>query len=122
MESMGMEPHPERDVNVTMKTEVARVVVYFSSMDQETIVESASVTSTSLLSNLGGALSLYLGISMVMFLEIIEILPLIALAFVNRCFGIGHAPTANPPPRKRASRRIARMEYPISSAWVVNPD
>ncbi|CAG0894005.1 unnamed protein product [Darwinula stevensoni] len=78
--------------------------------------------STSLLSNLGGALSLYLGISMVMFLEIIEILPLIALAFVNRCFGIGHAPTANPPPRKRASRRIARLEYPISSAWVVKPD
>ncbi|CAG0894001.1 unnamed protein product, partial [Darwinula stevensoni] len=101
----------------TMKMEVVKVIIYFSSIAQETITESPSVTGTSLLSNLGGALSLYLGISVVMILEVIEILPLMVLAFIGRCFGVGQKPMENPPPKRRVSRRSARSGYPSHLAW-----
>ncbi|CAG0894007.1 unnamed protein product [Darwinula stevensoni] len=104
----------------SISTEVVKLLIYFSSVTQETMEESPAVTSITLLSNLGGALSLYLGISLVMFLEIIEIIPMIALAYISKCFGIGHKPPEDPPPRKRVPRR--RAEHPIASAWGMKPN
>ncbi|CAG0893797.1 unnamed protein product [Darwinula stevensoni] len=104
-----------------MKSEVVKVVIYFSSIIKETIAESPSVTSTDLLSSLGGALSLYLGISLVMFLEIIEIIPLAVLAFISKCFGIDQEQN-NPPPRRRVPcRSAAPLENPAPNAWNTKP-
>ncbi|CAG0893796.1 unnamed protein product [Darwinula stevensoni] len=117
MGSMELGTQLQTHGNDTMKMEVVKLIIYFSSIAQETITESPSVTDTSLLSNLGGALSLYLGISLVMLLEVIEILPLLVLAFINKCFGIGRKPMENPPPKRRVPRRSAREGYPSPIAW-----
>ncbi|CAG0887011.1 unnamed protein product [Darwinula stevensoni] len=104
MGSMALGSQLKKGESAT-KGEVVKLVIYFSSMVRENVVEYPSVTSVSLLSTLGGALSLYLGISLVMFVEVIEILPLMILAFLGKFFGLGRKSVANPELKKRVPRR-----------------
>ena len=48
--------------------------MFFSSLTYENIVESPAMTFGQLMSNLGGLLGLYLGVSFVAFFEVIELL------------------------------------------------
>ncbi len=48
--------------------------MFFTSLTYENIVETPAMTVGELLSNLGGALSLYLGISFVAAFEIVELI------------------------------------------------
>ena len=66
---------------------------------------------------MGGALSLYLGISLVMFLEIIEILPLMLLALLHKGLGIGRKFQAKPISRKRAPHPMEGEKFPVEVGW-----
>ena len=50
----------------------AKVNVYYESMKYEVTIDSLSVTSEDLLSKFGGTLGLFLGISFLSFIEIVE--------------------------------------------------
>ena len=53
---------------------IFQVDVFFTSLTYENIEETPAMTVASLMSNLGGALSLYLGVSFVAAFEIIELI------------------------------------------------
>ena len=57
--------------------------IYFDSMDVQEVVENAQYTPTSFLSTLGGAVSLYLGISLVSSMEGLELLIRYIVAIVH---------------------------------------
>ena len=50
-----------------------QVDVFFTSLSYENIVETPAMTVGQLMSNLGGALSLYLGVSFVAAFEVLEL-------------------------------------------------
>ena len=60
--------------------EFARLHVYYKSLKSEVIAETPMVTTRQFINNLGGALSLWLGISFVTILEVVELI--IDVAFV----------------------------------------
>ena len=47
--------------------------IYFGSLDVTSIVESPEFENGALLNSLGGALSLFLGVSLVMIFEVVEV-------------------------------------------------
>ena len=62
-----------------------QVDVFFTSLTYENIVETPSMTGIELMSNIGGALSLYLGVSFVAAFEILElIVRLILSPFISK--------------------------------------
>ena len=54
--------------------------MFFTSLTYENIVESPAMTVGSLLNNLGGALSLYLGVSFVAAFEVFELIARLIIA------------------------------------------
>jgi amiloride-sensitive sodium channel subunit alpha len=62
----------------------AQLNVYFSTMRTETIYETAEFTLMSLLSSLGGDLSLYIGITLLSFVELAELVVRIGFERVAR--------------------------------------
>ena len=60
-----------------------QINVYFSTMNMETVEESPTYTFSSFFSNLGGSLSLYIGISFISALEMAEFAVKIGLTLIG---------------------------------------
>ena len=80
----------QEEMQDSMKENLLKVNVYFKTMDSRLVEESATYDTTSILYAVGGAISLWLGISLSMIFEVFELL---INLFVNL--------TCNPSPPKR---------------------
>ncbi|CAG0888996.1 unnamed protein product [Darwinula stevensoni] len=101
-----------------LKDEVLALHISFSSITKDMITELPTFSTLTLISSLGGVLSLYLGMSLVMCLEILEIFPLMMQRIINRHFNTSQKP--DPGPKIGVPRRNARKRYPKPVAWAIN--
>ncbi|CAG0889002.1 unnamed protein product [Darwinula stevensoni] len=101
-----------------LKEEVLYLHICFSSIIKDTITELPTVSMLNLISSLGGVLSLYLGISLALCLEILEIIPLMMQIIVNQRFGISEK--QDPEPKTRVPRQSAPKRYPAPLDWAVH--
>jgi amiloride-sensitive sodium channel subunit alpha/amiloride-sensitive sodium channel subunit gamma len=60
-----------------------RIHIYYDSLDYTSITESVKFSGSDLISNIGGTLGLFIGISVLSFVEIIEIIIEIFLIFAK---------------------------------------
>lgn len=66
-----------------VRENLVSVLIYFDELKYTFISESESITSTALISNIGGTLGLFMGMSLLSFIEIIELLIEIFFLYLN---------------------------------------
>ena len=89
----------KEEMQASMKENLLKVNVYFKTMDSRKITESATYDLNSMLYAIGGAISLFLGISLSMIFEVIELVINLALNL-----------TCNYSPPKRKKSKNARKK------------
>ena len=68
-----------------LRKELLKLYIYFETMEQTEINQSPHTTVTDLISNVGGTLGLFLGVSIISFVEIGELIVKISLILMKRC-------------------------------------
>jgi hypothetical protein len=78
-------PPKQLEAKAKVQQDYARVDVYFQTLNVKSIVQTPTYPGSSLVSNIGGALSLYLGIAIIMAFELVELMWDILVAFFFYC-------------------------------------
>lgn len=68
-----------------LKTEMLNLFIYYETMEQTVIDQSPQTTVSDLISNVGGTLGLFLGLSIISFVEIGQLIVDIIMIFIKRC-------------------------------------
>lgn len=77
-----MKPSSQK-VKSQIQEDYTKVDVYFQTLNVKAIVQSPVVPDEALISNLGGAFSLYLGVALIMAFEVVEFLWDVATAIMQ---------------------------------------
>jgi len=73
------------DVRVKIQQDYARVDIYYQTLNLKEIMQSPTISFDSLFSQIGGAISLYLGISVIMAFEVFELIGDLVMAIFKYC-------------------------------------
>ena len=82
MELSGETDEDYEQIQQMVQNNLMQVSIYYGSLDVDTVEENPEYTFLTFLSSLGGAVSLYLGVS---FIQVFEVVELVVKLFVS-CF------------------------------------
>ena len=82
MELSGETDEDYEQIQQMVQNNLMQVSIYYGSLDVDTVAENPEYTFLTFLSSLGGAVSLYLGVS---FIQVFEVVELVVKLFVS-CF------------------------------------
>ena len=80
MELSGETDEDYEQIQQLVQNNLMQVSIYYGSLDVDTVAENPEYTFLTFLSSLGGAVSLYLGIS---FIQVFEVVELVVKLFVS---------------------------------------